>query len=71
MEIINISESACNPGFLGNHTDGNKVTFDKTSIIGLVIWMLCILYSSLRSADTVSKIGFSNDSDKQGKLILF
>uniref|UniRef100_A0A224XPW2 Putative conserved plasma membrane protein n=1 Tax=Panstrongylus lignarius TaxID=156445 RepID=A0A224XPW2_9HEMI len=48
----------CNPGFL---LTGNKsgVTFDSESIIGLVIWMCCVLYSSLRTASKSSKITMS------------
>lgn len=58
----------CNPGMLGiigEHK--SKVTFDKTAIIGLVIWMLCVLYSSLRSASQVASI-VNTDSEMRGKL---
>lgn len=55
--VANNPDGNCNPGLLGIIGDEkNKVSFDKTSIIGLVIWMFCILYSSLRSANAVSSI---------------
>lgn len=41
------------------------MNFDKTSIIGLVIWILCILYSSLRSASRVAQVAIP-DPEKQG-----
>lgn len=52
----------CNPGFLlgiGGSKDKSKVTFDSESIVGLVIWMCCVLYSSLRTASKSSKITMS------------
>jgi hypothetical protein len=52
-------------GLISN-SDHTKVTFDKTSIIGLIIWMICILYSSLRSASAVASV--VQDPEKQGKL---
>lgn len=64
--VANNPDAECNPGFLGIIGEkSNKVHFDKTSIIGLIIWLLCILYSSLRSASNVS--GFS-DPEKQATL---
>lgn len=63
-----LPDHVCNPGFLGivgEHS--NKVTFDKTSIIGLVIWMFCVLYSSLRSASQVARVA-NPDPEKQGKV---
>lgn len=45
----------------------NKITFDKTSIVGLIIWMVCILYSSLKSASKVSEITMP-DVEKQERL---
>ncbi|GAB0093049.1 hypothetical protein DMENIID0001_081010 [Sergentomyia squamirostris] len=60
MLLCNLLESidqVCNPGFLGIVGDqSNKVTVDKTSIIGLVIWLFCVLYSSLRSASQVARV---------------
>ncbi|XP_037026856.1 probable serine incorporator isoform X1 [Bradysia coprophila] len=49
---------ACNPGFISiidGHKE-NKAVFDTSSIVGLVVWILCILYSSLRSASRVAGI---------------
>lgn len=43
-----------------------KITFDKTSLVGLIIWMMCILYSSLKSASKVSEITMP-DIEQQGK----
>lgn len=60
-----ILDENCNPGLLGI-VGGNDVSkqshmsFDKESIIGLVIWMCCVLYSSLRSASKSSKITMSD-----------
>lgn len=34
----------------------SQMGFDKESIIGLGVWMACVLYSSLRSASSSSKI---------------
>lgn len=44
-----------------------QITFDKTSIVGLVIWMVCLLYSSLKSASKVSELTVP-DIEKQGKF---
>lgn len=64
--VANNPDAECNPGFLAIIGDKhNKVHFDKTSIIGLVIWMLCILYSTLRSANNVSRLA---DPEKQATL---
>ncbi|XP_076750051.1 serine incorporator TMS1 isoform X3 [Xylocopa sonorina] len=64
--ISNSPDRNCNPGFLkiisGNDTDTqNHVAFDKESIIGLVIWFSCVLYSSLRTASKSSKITMSEN----------
>lgn len=37
----------------------SKVNFDTESIVGLLIWMCCVLYSSLRTASKSSKITMS------------
>lgn len=62
------SAVANNPDRQCNHlfADGgeSKVTFDTSSIVGLVVWMACILYSSLRSA---SKVAGIPDIEKQGE----
>lgn len=64
--ISNNPERACNPGFLqlisGNDPAAqNRVAFDKESIIGLVIWFSCVLYSSLCTASKSSKITMSEN----------
>uniref|UniRef100_A0A182NRK6 Serine incorporator 1 n=1 Tax=Anopheles dirus TaxID=7168 RepID=A0A182NRK6_9DIPT len=64
--VANNPDAECNPGFLGIIGEkSNKVHFDKTSIVGLIIWLLCILYSSLRSASNVSRF---SDPEKQATL---
>ncbi|XP_049285875.1 serine incorporator 1 isoform X2 [Anopheles funestus] len=65
--IANNPQAECNPGFLGiiGEKSSNKVHFDKTSIVGLIIWLLCILYSSMRSASNVSQF---SDPEKQATL---
>lgn len=63
--VANNPDEACNPGLLSIiGQDKNKVSMDKTSIVGLVIWMFCILYSSLRSASSISSL--SQDPERQG-----
>ncbi|XP_034173796.1 serine incorporator TMS1 isoform X6 [Osmia lignaria lignaria] len=61
--ISNSPDLKCNPGFLelisGNAR--NRVAFDKESIIGLIIWFSCVLYSSLRTASKSSKITMSEN----------
>lgn len=49
----------CNPGFLSVIGFKSESTFDSESIVGLVIWMCCVLYSSLRTASSSSKITMS------------
>ena len=49
-------------------TPNSKVTFDTTNIIGLIVWMLCILYNCISSAVEVSKI--NNTEEKRGKFIV-
>lgn len=72
LKLINcfflFKDQECNPGFLGTNGGHNKVTFDTTSIIGLIIWMLCVLYSSLRSASKVAQVTIP-DPEKQGLYI--
>ncbi|XP_032679736.1 probable serine incorporator isoform X3 [Odontomachus brunneus] len=64
--ISNSPDRECNPGFLGilagdDIKTQNRVAFDKESIIGLVIWFSCVLYSSLRTASKSSKITMSEN----------
>ncbi|XP_034232298.1 serine incorporator 1 isoform X2 [Thrips palmi] len=69
------SDKECNPGLLGiiGKTTTSKVGFDQQAIVGLVIWMCCILYSSVRSASSSSKITMSEhvlvkDGGERGTL---
>lgn len=64
--FVLFTDRECNPGFLGlisgNDADAkNRVAFDKESIIGLIIWFSCVLYSSLRTASKSSKITMSEN----------
>ncbi|XP_070496423.1 serine incorporator 1 isoform X3 [Chironomus tepperi] len=60
--VSNNPNKECNPNLLGS--DPNNQQMDKTSIVGLVIWMFCILYSSLRSASAVSSLS-GRDPERQ------
>lgn len=58
------ADKNCNPGLLGivgagSNVDATQMGFDKEGIIGLIVWMACVLYSSLRSASKSSKITMS------------
>jgi len=62
--LSNSPDSDCNPGLLGivgagKTASSTQMGFDKESIIGLIVWMLCVLYSSLRSASKSSRITMS------------
>ncbi|XP_028050924.1 probable serine incorporator isoform X5 [Monomorium pharaonis] len=60
--ISNSPDHECNPGFIpGLSSAQNRVTFDKESIIGLIIWFSCVLWSSLRTASKSSKITMSEN----------
>lgn len=50
------------------HDSKTRVTFDKTAIIGLMIWMACIFYSSLRSASQAARI-VTSDSEMKGEQL--
>lgn len=64
--VANNPDGNCNPGLMGIiGDDKNKVSFDKTSLVGMVVWMCCILYSSLRSANAVSSLT-NSDPERQG-----
>lgn len=67
--VANNPDEECNPGLLGiiGQKSESKVTFDTTSIIGLCIWMLCVLYSSLRSASAVAQVTMP-DNERQANL---
>lgn len=52
--LSNNPDENCNPGFLLHGQ--NKVKFDTQGIVGLVLWMCALLYSSFRSASKSSKI---------------
>lgn len=71
---INVVEKECNPGMLGiinnSTTDhaSSKVTFDTTNIIGLIVWLLCVLYNCVSSAVEVSRVN-RTDSEKRGECM--
>ncbi|XP_044743939.1 probable serine incorporator isoform X2 [Chrysoperla carnea] len=55
--ISNNPDKQCNPGMLGIIIkEDTQVAFDGKTIVGLLIWMVCVLYSSIRSASKSSKI---------------
>uniref|UniRef100_V5G546 Putative serine incorporator n=1 Tax=Anoplophora glabripennis TaxID=217634 RepID=V5G546_ANOGL len=57
---VSNSAKECNPGLwgiFGGKSSGNN----NIDIIGLLIWMCCVLYSSLRSASKSSKITMSEN----------
>ncbi|XP_018325873.1 probable serine incorporator isoform X2 [Agrilus planipennis] len=67
--VSNSPDQECNPGLLGIVGAGatNQVGFHKESIIGLIVWLLCVMYSSIRSASSSSKLTMSDkvlDNDK-------
>ncbi|XP_052737356.1 probable serine incorporator isoform X6 [Bicyclus anynana] len=57
------SAAECNASFVGDKQESKEdlywSSFDKQSIIGLVIWVLSVLYSSIRTASSSSKITMS------------
>ncbi|XP_063695973.1 serine incorporator 1 isoform X1 [Culicoides brevitarsis] len=61
--IANNPDHNCNPGMIPIHDQNTRVTFDKTAIVGLCIWMACIFYSSLRSASQAARIVTSDSSE--------
>ncbi|XP_065162762.1 probable serine incorporator isoform X2 [Atheta coriaria] len=63
--VSNSPDSDCNPGLLGivgagHSAKSTEMGIDTESIIGLIVWMCCVLYSSLRSASKSSKITMSD-----------
>ncbi|XP_074113049.1 serine incorporator TMS1 isoform X3 [Cotesia typhae] len=75
--VSNSPYHECNPGLLGIIASNdirkqNQAAFDKESVIGLIIWFSCVLYSSLRTASKSSKITMSdkvliNDNGADGR----
>lgn len=62
--VSNSPDSQCNPGFLPFITKNNQTdVFDKESIVGLVIWMLTVIYSTLRSGSSSGKMAVTSDTD--------
>ncbi|KAJ8965169.1 hypothetical protein NQ314_004312, partial [Rhamnusium bicolor] len=57
---VSNSSKECNPGLWGIF-GGKSTTNNNFDIIGLIIWMCCVLYSSLRSASKSSKITMSEN----------
>ncbi|KAH8304012.1 hypothetical protein KR018_003317 [Drosophila ironensis] len=76
--VANNPQKECNPGMFGmiegfgNSTtttvappsNHSRVTFETTNIIGLVVWLLCILYNCISSAVEVSKITHDNSEKR-------
>ncbi|XP_030371821.1 serine incorporator 3 isoform X2 [Scaptodrosophila lebanonensis] len=76
--VANNPQKSCNPGMFGMMegvsnttiappTQHSKVTFDTTNIIGLIVWLFCILYNCITSAVEVSNIS-SDHSEKREAL---
>lgn len=62
FHFYKFTDANCNPGMLGIIGVGGKKDinhFDAESIIGLVVWLLCVLYSSIRSASSSSRLSMS------------
>ncbi|XP_012283879.1 probable serine incorporator isoform X2 [Orussus abietinus] len=64
--VSNSPDHECNPGFLGIISGNdvktqNRMAFDGESVVGLIIWFGCVLYSSLRTASKSSKITMSEN----------
>lgn len=62
--VSNSPDHSCNPGLLP-FIPKNKSSdvFDKESIIGLIIWILVVIYSSLRSGSSSDKMTVTSDTD--------
>lgn len=58
MQFVFVEE--CNPGLWGIF-GGKSTSNNNIDIIGLAIWMGCVLYSSLRTASKSSKITMSEN----------
>ncbi|XP_050307610.1 probable serine incorporator isoform X2 [Anthonomus grandis grandis] len=56
---VSNASKECNPGLWGIF--GGESSGGNFDIIGLIIWMLCVLYSSLRSASKSSKLTMSEN----------
>lgn len=74
--LTNNEDKACNPSLLqifapnstaANNEAESKGTFDTTSLIGLGVFFVCVLYSSLR---TGSQFGKMTGTDSQENAIL-
>ncbi|XP_075235529.1 uncharacterized protein LOC142332799 [Lycorma delicatula] len=72
--MVFLTHKNCNPGFflgITGEADKNpsKVHSDSESIVGLIEWMCCVLYSSLRSASKSDRFSMSEHvlvKDNQG-----
>ncbi|XP_058797975.1 probable serine incorporator isoform X2 [Phymastichus coffea] len=57
--VSNSPDHDCNPGIFNTASsvaDQSNMAFDKESIIGLIIWLSCVLYSSLRTVSKSNRI---------------
>lgn len=66
--LANNPDKECHSNFFPSGTS-NKIVFDKTSIVGLIIWTACVMYSSLRSASTASALKLP-EYESQGKVLI-
>jgi len=61
--MSNSDDAECKPDISGLGDPTHTPRFDTVSIVGLVIWLLCVLYSSIRTASN-SQVGKLTMSDK-------
>ena len=62
--ISNSPVKNCNPGLLPFISQNNGTdVFDKESIVGLILWILIVIYSSLRSGSSSNKMAVSSDTE--------
>ncbi|KAK6640677.1 hypothetical protein RUM44_012374 [Polyplax serrata] len=62
--VSNSPDRDCNPGLLPFISKNNSSdVFDKESIVGLIIWILVVIYSSLRSGSSSDKMAMASDSE--------
>lgn len=61
--VANSPDTQCNPGFLGLIGQGEKsqINLHRDSIVGLTLWILVVIYSSIRTASSSQR--FSSDSE--------
>lgn len=61
ISLILLPDKECNPGAFSiiTNTHETQVNFDAKTIVGLFVWMICVLYSSIRTASKSSKLSMT------------